>query len=338
MGFETRLHTRSTTNGWCGVRVERAFAALACFALLILLSPSAFAAQERMPLNAIAADGCNWNSCTVANLEEDPDGPGTDWATASTNKSDHDGHFSFGTPTQPMTSGANLQEFRASVRKNSTCGTGTPTARVELWESGGLVRAGSAVSVTAPNSCTQGTDCQVLSFTWNATEVPAAADVEIKVFGFKSGGNASARCAVDLGAVEWNAEVSAATQPTLSAPTSPFATIATGTATLGATIDTNGGGTISEYGTVWGTSPTPTGGVLAAGTNNPGMPHTFSHSRTITQNPGTFIYFRGYADNGAGRAYSPDGSFYLEPNPPSAGPSFSNVTQTGMRINWTLPG
>jgi len=151
MGFETRLHTRSTTIGWCGARVGRAFAALAFFALLLLVPPSAFAAQERIPLDAIAADGCDWNSCTVANLDEDPDGPGTDWATASGNNANHNGHFSFGTPTQPLTSGADLQEFRASVRKDTGCGSGTPSARIELWQSGGSVRAGIEVSVTAPN-------------------------------------------------------------------------------------------------------------------------------------------------------------------------------------------
>jgi hypothetical protein len=334
------MQSRIDAAGRCGAHVARAWVALACFALLCALSPAAWAAQERMPPDAIASGGCDWVGCAVGIVDEDPDGPGIDWATAADNNSNHNGHFSFGTPTQPLTSGANLQEFRASVRKNSTCGTGTPTARIELWESGALVRAGTAVSVTAANSCTQGTNCQVLSFTWSASEVTAAANVEVNVFGIKSGGSPAARCAVDLGAVEWNADVTAAgpTLPTLSAPTSPFATIDTGAATLGATIDSNGGGTITAYGTVWDTVPTPTGNAAAAGTNNPAMPYGFSHGRTIAQTPGTLIYFRGYADNGAGRGYSPDGAFYLEPDAPTPGVSFSNVTDTSMRISWTLPG
>jgi hypothetical protein len=314
-------------------------AALISLVALLVAGSDAFAAQERMPPDGLGADGCDWNGCSVANLDEDPDGTGTDWATASDNNTSHNGHFTFGTPVQALTSGADLQEFRASVRKDATCGSGTPTARIELWEGGALVRAGTAVSVTAPNGCTQGTDCQVISFTWNATEVTAATSVEAKVFGIKSGGSPSTRCSVDLGAVEWNAEVGAGgpTLSTLSTPTSPLANIGTDTATLGATIDSNGGGTISEYGTVWGTSPTPSGNASAAGTDNPGMPHTYSHGRSTSPTaPGTLIYFRGYAVNDAGTAYSPDGSFYLEPNQ-TTGVSISNVTSTGMRISWTLP-
>ena len=335
----TIFQLRCAEAGRRRARAARAFAALASLAGLLLAAPGAYAAQERMPLDGLGADGCDWNGCSVANLDEDPDGAGNDWATATDNNSNHAGHFTFGTPTQPLSAGADLQEFRASVRKNSTCGSDPPTARIELWESGALVRAGTAVSVTPANSCTQGTDCQVISFPWNATEVTSAANVEAKVFGIKSGGAPASRCAVDLGALEWNAEVGAVgpTLPTLSSPTSPFASIDTGGATLGATIDTNGGGTLTAYGTVWGASPAPTGNAATAGTDNPAMPHTYSHSRSITQTPGTLIYFRGYATNGAGTGYSPGASFYLEPNQAS-GVTFSNVTSSGMRISWSPPG
>jgi len=215
--------TRGTRSARCGARANRAFAALAWLIVFLVAGPGAFAAQERMPPDGLGTDGCDWTNCTIANLDEDPDGPGADWATAADNNTNHAGHFSFGTPTQPLTSGANLQEFRASVRKNATCGTGTPTARLELWETGGAtpIVTGPSVSVTAANSCTQGTNCQVISLTWSDTDVTSAANVELKIFGTRASGSPAIRCAVDLGAAEWNADVTAAgpTLPTLSAPT-----------------------------------------------------------------------------------------------------------------------
>jgi hypothetical protein len=131
------------------------------------------------------------------------------------------------------------------------------------------------------------------------------------------------------------ATTAVAAVPTLSSPTATA--IDTGNATLGATIDGDDGDTITDYGTVWGTSPTPTGNGSSAGGTPPGPPHTYFHARAIAQTPGTLIYHRGYATNGAGTGYSPDGSFYLEPNQ-ATGVAFSNVTSSTMRISWNLPG
>jgi hypothetical protein len=342
MRFETFTQPRSTESGRWGSRSGRTLAVLASLALLLVAAPGAFAAQERMPPDGFGADGCDWRSglCDWNNLVEDPDGPGTDWETATNKQTSHVGHFTFATPTQPLTTGGSFQEFRAVVRQAAQCGSVTPTARIELWQSGAPVDAGSDVGVTALNSCTQGTDCQVLSFFWNEDQVASAANVEIKVFGTaaSSGGQ---KCAVDLGAVEWNADVTAvgATTPTLWNPSSaPFEDIDTGQARLGADVDTNGGGTISEYGTVWGTAPGPTGNVDVRNTDNPATPFSFNHIVTIAELPGTLIYFAGYADNEAvpPRGYSPDGSFYLEPNQADS-VTISNITDVGMRISWTVP-
>ncbi|MHC4130130.1 MAG: fibronectin type III domain-containing protein, partial [Planctomycetota bacterium] len=332
----TFLHTRCVESRRALAREgsRRAFPALALLAVLLLAAPGAFAVQERVAPDALAADGCDWNNCTIAAVDDDPDGPDADWATAAGNNTSHFGHFAFATPTQPLDGVAN-QVFRAAVRKSvGNCGTGTPTARIELWEAGGSVRAGTEVSVTSASG-------QVISFTWTAGEITNAADVEVKVFGIKSGGSPDARCAVDLGAVEWNAEVTAAgSLPTLSSPTAPFATIDTTGATLGATIDTEGSSTITDYGTVWGTSPSPTGNAQSVGGTPPGPPHPFDDGgRTLSppETPGTRIYYAGYATNGTGTGYSPDGSFYLEPNQVTSA-SISNVTSSGMRVSWTLPG
>ncbi len=87
------------------------------------------------------------------------------------------------------------------MRKNAASGAGTPTARIELWQNGVLVRAGPNIDVTA-RSASQ----QVISLTWDATEILVAAAVECKVIGTKSGGSPANRASVDIGAVEWNAE------------------------------------------------------------------------------------------------------------------------------------
>lgn len=139
----------------------------------------------------------------VGLIDEDPDSSGTDFLTADDNNSNTAVRTSFGTPTANPTVGADLQEFRAQVREFDTGQTGTPQARIELWENGALVRAGSNTNVV-------GTD-QVIAFTWNANEL-ATADgslVELKVVGTKSGGAPGARNSVEVGAVEWNADVSA---------------------------------------------------------------------------------------------------------------------------------
>ena len=108
----------------------------------------------------------------------------------------------FPTPTGDPTVGADLQEFRAGVEEFDSGQTGTPTARIELWENGSLVRAGSNTNVST---------YAVLSFTWNTNEL-ATADgslVQCKVIGTKSGGSPSTRNTVRIGHVEWNVDYTA---------------------------------------------------------------------------------------------------------------------------------
>jgi hypothetical protein len=56
---------------------------------------------------------------------------------------------------------------------------------------------------------------------------------------------------------------SAVVAPTVTTPTATL--IGSTTATLGANVTSNGGATITAHGTVWGTSPTPTGNAVAEG-------------------------------------------------------------------------
>lgn len=105
----------------------------------------------------------------------------------------------FPIPSGNPTVGASLQEFRAGVEEFDNTQSGTPNARVELWENGALVRAGPNVPVSG---------YAVLSFTWDANEL-ATVDgglVQCKVIGTKSGGSPGARNAVRIGHVEWNVD------------------------------------------------------------------------------------------------------------------------------------
>ncbi|MGD9781943.1 MAG: lamin tail domain-containing protein, partial [Kiritimatiellia bacterium] len=118
------------------------------------------------------------------------------------------------------------------------------------------------------------------------------------------------------------------TTPTLTSPTAT--SIGQTTATLGANVTSLGGTTISARGTVWGTSANPTGNAEPEGGTTTG---TFSEGRTGFSQ-GTKYYYRGYAVNSVGTAYSSDGSFHTEPGQ-AASVQFAAVLGTTMTISWT---
>ncbi len=140
-------------------------------------------------------------SGVVGDIDEDPDAPDGNWMLASGNNVNTDVRTSFPTPTGDPKIGTDLQEFRAYVRQFDTGQTGDPDCRLELWDGGTLVRAGSNVSITGAG--------QVIALLWNANELTGPADgstVEAKLVGTKSGGAPGARNSVDMGAVEWNVD------------------------------------------------------------------------------------------------------------------------------------
>jgi hypothetical protein len=153
-----------------------------------------------LSLTGDTAGDCDTNDCVI-DVDDDPDFPDGNWVVADSNNATTEIRLGFPTPSGIPSAGADLQEFRAQVREFGTGQTGTPLARIELWENGTLVRAGLDTSVNGTN--------QVLSFTWNANELanPDGSLVEIRIVGTKSGGPPAVRNAVDIGAVEWNAVI-----------------------------------------------------------------------------------------------------------------------------------
>ena len=100
----------------------------------------------------------------------------------------------------------------------------------------------------------------------------------------------------------------AAREPTVASPTA--ANIAPTTATLGATVTSDGNDTITEYGVVVSTSAAPTTSATlkfnTTGAPTTGTPFTFSATGLSA---GTTYHYRGYAINGVGTSYTPDATF-----------------------------
>ena len=112
------------------------------------------------------------------------------------------------------------------------------------------------------------------------------------------------------------------TTPTLITPTAN--TITSTSATLGATITSNGGASITARGTSYKTSSP-----VIASDNQLAEGGTFvasySHSRT-SLSPQTLYYYAGYATNSAGTSLSAEGSFRTLSSPPTLQSSVVNAT------------
>ena len=97
-----------------------------------------------------------------------------------------------------------------------------------------------------------------------------------------------------------------AIQPTVVVPTvttSAATGVTSSAATLNGGISASGGGSITDYGFYWGTSPSPSTQVsVGSGT-------TGSFSGSVSVTPGTTYYFEAYATNSAGTGYGSNMSF-----------------------------
>lgn len=109
-------------------------------------------------------------------------------------------------------------------------------------------------------------------------------------------------------------------------------------ATLGATLENDFGFPVTEYGIVWGTSPSPTtaNNKVQMGTSL-AAPNSFSGN--ISGLPvATTVYYRGYAINSSGTGYSTNGSFLTLTNEPTVQASSVSIAarQNGnLVVSWT---
>ncbi len=156
-----------------------------------------------MATETLRPDGELSNSGLVASdFTDHDDDPDVSSVTIDATSNNVNTEWGGGFPA-PTGNPTGSQEFRAGVEEFDSGQSGTPTARIELWENGALVRAGSDTNVSA---------YAILSLAWDANEL-ATADgslVQCKLMGTKSGGSPSKRNTIRIGHMEWNAVFSEA--------------------------------------------------------------------------------------------------------------------------------
>jgi hypothetical protein len=110
--------------------------------------------------------------------------------------------LSFPTPSGDLNLGANLQTFRARVRKNATGGN-NPTVRIEVRESGTIRANSTNFTITSLTG-------EDISFTWDASAIALQTGVDVEIGIAQqaggSGGNAANRRWIETDTADWTAD------------------------------------------------------------------------------------------------------------------------------------
>jgi hypothetical protein len=139
---------------------------------------------------------------SITDIDDDPDSPDGNWLTADDDGTDTVCLVGFAAPVGTLSDGADLQEFKAFVRRAIPGGAQNPTVDLALFESGSLVRTISTGTTITNDSG------ELVTATWNASELAGdGSAAEFRLLGNRSGGPPAARRTVEIGAVEWNATV-----------------------------------------------------------------------------------------------------------------------------------
>ncbi len=123
-----------------------------------------------------------------------------------------------------------------------------------------------------------------------------------------------------------------ASPPTVNADTA--SNIGQNSATLGGNVTADGGATVTARGIVWNTtSPAETGGTVVQLGSGLG-----AFSQVVSGMPaGTLIYFKAYATNSAGTAYSAEDAFTTLAGAPSVdSPTVTDVAATSATLGGTM--
>ncbi len=145
------------------------------------------------------------NDAVIANLDEGVANADGTFATADTSGATEI-ILSFPSPTDTLTSGANLQTFRAVVKKNASGGN-NPTVQLVVYESG------SSTGTSSNNITVSSTTGQTISFTWNANILAALSGANVEVGIIQTGGASgrrSNRRYVEVDTAEWIADYTVA--------------------------------------------------------------------------------------------------------------------------------
>ena len=286
-----------------------------CFVLVLMVcSILAIAQQYGRPVSTEAAG--NWTESGAATLHEAVDEvvPNDDMDYISSS-SITTARFGVSPLTDPLSSSGHVLR----IRLTSSGGLFPELCDFRLYQGTTVVAAITGMSSR--------NNYRAFTYTLSAAEADAITDYTDLWFEVE----ATYLFFYEEMRVTWMELEVPSTVPVLSAPT--VTNVDMTVATLGATLDDAGAFPVTERGTVWGTSPSPTGNLLAEGGTSLGA---YTHVRSGMPS-GTQIYFRGYADNASGRGYSPDGSFYTEPTQCSD-VTFSGIGSNAMTVNWTMGG
>jgi hypothetical protein len=192
-------------------------------------------------------------------------------------------------PTVTVTPATNIGQNSATLGGNVTgAGNGTVTDRGVVWNTTSPAEAGgTSVSMGSGTG----------SFSQLVSGLPAGTQIFFKAYATNSAGTA-----YSTGEESFTTLVGL---PTVDSPT--VADINATTATLGGTMSSDGGQAPSDCGVEWGTTfggPYPNSGSF--GVCSEGVPFTVGVTGLPT---GTVVYFRAYATNSAGTAYSAQANF-----------------------------
>ncbi len=163
-------------------------------------------AAERLAPDAVLVS-TNYTTLNLTDIDEDPDSPDGVFGTWDTNGNTICS-VSFGTPSQAPTTGVDLQGFRVQIRKDASGGNDAVWA-LALFENGSQVGSDLATGTTTSTSG------EVVEGLWDAVDLGTADGslVECRLTQTAGAtGQAANRRAVEVGAAEWNADVSAGTQ------------------------------------------------------------------------------------------------------------------------------
>jgi len=240
-------------------------------------------------------------------------------------------------PIQPSTLSFSAVGSTGMTVNWTPVSTGTARNVIVVLRSGAAVTSDPADSTTYTANAAFGSGSQVGSLNYvvyagtgssvTVTGLTAGVTYYVKLYAYAAGAAGTENYNVSA-PLAGSQLIPAVVAPTVTTPTA--AAVAGTTATLGANVTGNGGGTLTANGTCWGTTAAPTTNCVDQGSHATGV---FTQGRTALSE-GSQLYYRGYAANSAGTSYSADAIIYTEPIQPST-LSFSAVGSTGMTVNWT---
>jgi hypothetical protein len=158
-------------------------------------------AIERLAPDAILASS-NLNG-VVTDIQDDPDSPDSNWLTTQGNNDNGFLRVSFPTPSVALVPGAGLQEFRLLLRKNNSGGNAVGLTIT--------LRENNTVRATLGTISGLSDTPTVFSYTFDSSSLAASSGEDVEVYVDQtsggSGGSPAGRRWMEVGAIEWNADV-----------------------------------------------------------------------------------------------------------------------------------